>query len=88
MHPAALMRHPRVTGLQGRCQPRTAIGDDQLQLLTFQASPVQIPLAALPTLVGSLPGCAEIPTVDADRPHPLHRPPASVPACAHPAADS
>jgi len=43
------MSYTRIHGLQGGCQPRTTIGDNQLQLLAFQAPPVQIPQQTFPS---------------------------------------
>src|SRR5271157_6636870 len=42
VHPATLMQCPGVHGLDGRGQPRTAVGDDQQQLLAFQPAAIQI----------------------------------------------
>jgi hypothetical protein len=48
------MGRSRIDGLQGRCQPGTAISHDKLELASFQAAPIEIPSAVLPTPSGSL----------------------------------
>ena len=48
MDPTALLRHAWVHRLQGRRQPGTAIGHDQLELVAFETAPIEIHQEALP----------------------------------------
>src|ERR1039457_7226268 len=56
VYPAALMQRPRIDRLDRCCQSRTAIGDDQLQVLALQSAAIQILQQPLPIGLALAPG--------------------------------